>query len=41
MLSGGVARTPYLKPGDNVHIEMLDTAGASLFGAIDQHIVAG
>ena len=32
----GEARTPFLKFGDRVRIEMLDAAGQSLFGAIDQ-----
>ncbi|MDG9930481.1 MULTISPECIES: fumarylacetoacetate hydrolase family protein [unclassified Pseudomonas] len=32
----GEARTLFLKFGDRVRIEMLDTAGQSLFGAIDQ-----
>jgi len=37
---GGKARTPYLKPGDVVEIEMLDAAGRSLFGRIAQEVVA-
>lgn len=32
----GEARTPFLKFGDRVRIEMLDAAGQSLFGAIEQ-----
>jgi fumarylacetoacetate (FAA) hydrolase len=32
----GAPRTPFLKRGDRVRIEMLDDAGATLFGAIDQ-----
>ncbi|HJY37919.1 MAG TPA: fumarylacetoacetate hydrolase family protein, partial [Steroidobacteraceae bacterium] len=31
--------TPFLKFGDRVRIEMLDAAGRSVFGAIDQKIV--
>jgi fumarylacetoacetate (FAA) hydrolase len=31
--------TPYLKFGDRVRIEMLDAAGDSIFGAIDQQIL--
>jgi fumarylacetoacetate (FAA) hydrolase len=31
----GTARTPYLKYGDRVRIEMLDAGGQSIFGAID------
>ena len=36
----GAARTPFLKPGDRVRIEMLDRDGRSLFGAIEQEVVA-
>jgi len=35
----GEARTPYLKFGDRVRIEMFDAQGLSLFGAIDQKVV--
>jgi fumarylacetoacetate (FAA) hydrolase len=31
----GAAKTPFLKWGDRVRIEMLDAAGQSIFGAID------
>jgi fumarylacetoacetate (FAA) hydrolase len=31
--------TPFLKFGDRVRIEMLDAAGRSIFGAIDQQVV--
>jgi fumarylacetoacetate (FAA) hydrolase len=34
-LSEGAAKTPFLKFGDRVRIEMLDAAGQSVFGAID------
>jgi fumarylacetoacetate (FAA) hydrolase len=34
----GAPATPYLKYGDRVRIEMLDAAGASIFGAIDQRV---
>jgi len=34
----GAPRTPYLKFGDRVRIEMLDASGRSLFGAIDQAV---
>ena len=37
-LEHGAARTPFLKFGDRVRIEMLDRAGQSLFGAIDQRV---
>ncbi len=36
----GEARTPFLKPGDTVRIEMLDADGASIFGAIEQTVTA-
>ena len=38
-LEYGEPRTPFLRFGDRVRIEMLDAAGHSLFGAIDQIIV--
>ena len=38
LLSGG-AKTPFLKFGDRVRIEMLDADGNSLFGAIEQEVV--
>jgi fumarylacetoacetate (FAA) hydrolase len=34
----GAPRTPLLAAGDRVRIEMLDAAGRSLFGAIDQTV---
>lgn len=34
----GAPRTPFLRFGDRVRIEMFDAAGASLFGAIDQQV---
>jgi fumarylacetoacetate (FAA) hydrolase len=36
ILEHGEAKTPFLKYGDRVHIEMLDPEGATVFGAIDQ-----
>lgn len=36
ILTHGGARTPYLRFGDHVRIEMLDAVGHSVFGAIDQ-----
>ncbi len=39
ILKGGKARTPFLKFGDRVRIEMLGADGKSLFGAIDQAVV--
>ncbi len=37
-ITTGVPKTPYLKFGDTVRIEMLDKAGASVFGAIEQTV---
>lgn len=39
MIAGGEAKTPFLKFGDVVRIEMLDAAGHSIFGAIEQKVV--
>jgi fumarylacetoacetate (FAA) hydrolase len=39
VIAGGQATTPFLRFGDRVRIEMLDAAGRSIFGAIDQRIV--
>ncbi len=39
LVDEGAPRTPYLKFGDRVRIEMVDTAGRSIFGAIDQTYV--
>lgn len=35
----GAPRTPFMKAGSTIRIEMLDPAGRSLFGAIDQRVV--
>jgi fumarylacetoacetate (FAA) hydrolase len=40
-LAHGKALTPFLKFGDRVRIEMLDDAGETIFGAIDQKVVKG
>ncbi|MDI3258602.1 MAG: fumarylacetoacetate hydrolase family protein [Sinobacteraceae bacterium] len=37
-LRHGAPRTPFLKWGDRVRIEMLDETGRSIFGAIDQRV---
>jgi fumarylacetoacetate (FAA) hydrolase len=37
-LRDGAPRTPFMRFGDRVRIEMLDGTGASLFGAIDQQV---
>ncbi|GGB50853.1 2-keto-4-pentenoate hydratase [Oceanisphaera marina] len=39
MLADGQASTPFMKFGDRVRIEMLNTEGESLFGAIDQRVM--
>jgi fumarylacetoacetate (FAA) hydrolase len=39
VLEYGSARTPFLKFGDRVRIEMLADSGASIFGALDQPVV--
>ena len=38
-IAEGKPRTPFMKFGDRVRIEMLDSEGASIFGAIDQQVV--
>ena len=38
-LEHGAPRTPFMKFGDHVRIEMLDSEGRSIFGAIDQNVV--
>ncbi|KIQ04450.1 MULTISPECIES: fumarylacetoacetate hydrolase family protein [Pseudomonas] len=38
VIEHGEAKTPFLKFGDRVRIEMFDAAGASIFGAIDQQV---
>jgi len=35
----GKPKTPFLKFGDRIRIEMLDAGGRSIFGAIDQEVV--
>jgi len=37
-LEFGAPRTPFLKSGDRLRIEMLDRKGRSIFGAIDQRV---
>jgi fumarylacetoacetate (FAA) hydrolase len=36
----GAQHTAYLQPGDRIRIEMLDATGRSVFGAIEQQVVA-
>lgn len=38
-IRGGEARTPFLRYGDTVRIEMRDAAGHSIFGAIESEVV--
>jgi fumarylacetoacetate (FAA) hydrolase len=38
-IESGAPRTSFLRFGDRVTIEMLDAAGASIFGAIDSRVV--
>jgi fumarylacetoacetate (FAA) hydrolase len=37
-IESGAAKTPFLKFGDRIRIEMFDSQGASIFGAIDQRV---
>ena len=39
MIEQGTAKTPFMKYGDQVRIEMFDAAGRSIFGAIEQKVV--
>ncbi|MEO8187974.1 MAG: fumarylacetoacetate hydrolase family protein [Burkholderiaceae bacterium] len=39
MIEQGAAKTPFMKYGDQVRIEMFDENGRSIFGAIEQKIV--
>ena len=38
-IDSGKPTTPFMKFGDHIRIEMLDRAGKSIFGAIDQKVV--
>lgn len=40
-IQNGAATTPFMSFGDTIRIEMLDSYGASIFGAIDQTLVQG
>jgi fumarylacetoacetate (FAA) hydrolase len=40
-IESGSPKTPFLKVGDEVEIDMLDDSGRSLFGRITQKVVAG
>ncbi|MEM1150542.1 MAG: fumarylacetoacetate hydrolase family protein [Pseudomonadota bacterium] len=39
-IAAGAAETPFMKAGDTVRIDMLDTEGHSIFGAIEQTVEA-
>ena len=39
-IGGGEMKTPFMRFGDRVRIEMFDAQGASIFGAIDQRVVS-
>jgi fumarylacetoacetate (FAA) hydrolase len=39
MIADGEARTPFMKFGDTIRIDMLDANGKSIFGAINQQVV--
>jgi fumarylacetoacetate (FAA) hydrolase len=38
IIADGEAKTPYMRHGDSIRIEMKNAAGQSLFGAIDQKV---
>ncbi len=40
-IAGGAPRTPFMKAGDTIAIEMHDAAGRSIFGRIEQKVVEG
>lgn len=40
-IEGGAPVTPFMQHGDRIRIEMLDAAGRSIFGAIDQVVDVG
>ena len=39
MIDDGTAKTPYMRFGDTIRLEMLDANGKSIFGAISQTVV--
>ena len=39
-INEGVIKTPFMKAGDTVKIEMLDSTGQNIFGTIEQKVVA-
>ncbi|WP_374558025.1 fumarylacetoacetate hydrolase family protein [Aquitalea pelogenes] len=40
IIEQGAPVTPFMQPGDRIRIEMLDAAGQSIFGCIDQQVAA-
>jgi len=40
-IEGGAPKTPFMRFGDTIRIEMKDAAGASIFGAIEQKVARG
>ncbi|MEZ5981241.1 MAG: hypothetical protein R3C54_02920 [Parvularculaceae bacterium] len=38
-INSGAPKTPFMKFGDRVEIEMLDAKGHSIFGRIEQTVV--
>jgi fumarylacetoacetate (FAA) hydrolase len=40
-IEGGAPKTPFMRFGDTIRIEMKDSAGESIFGAIDQKVAKG
>jgi fumarylacetoacetate (FAA) hydrolase len=40
-IENGQPETPFMKVGDTIRIEMLDDAGTSIFGTIDQKVIEG
>jgi len=38
IIAGGKPQTPFMSFGDSIRIEMLDSQGGSIFGAIEQVI---
>jgi fumarylacetoacetate (FAA) hydrolase len=40
MIATGQSQTPFLKAGDHVQIEMFDSLGVSVFGAISARVTA-
>ena len=40
-IESGTPKTDFMKFGDRIRLEMFDASGASIFGAIDQHVRQG